>query len=298
MLIHDIMMIIKELKMIYLDSFYLPSFDQESTYEYPTKYPFGMFSQRDLYEIYFSPITILYGNNGSGKSTLLNIINNKLGFKRKSSFYADDTFNTYIKMCKYRLAYDGDGYELTIPANSKIIASEDIINFIFDIRDQNNKTEEKRKELEKEYLDAKYSKYQFTGLHDYDNLVKKISTQKETKTEYIHRRCELYRQYSNGESVLRYFDSELENDGLYLLDEPENCLSPKFQIELVKLIIECARYCSCQFIISTHSPFLLSIPEAKIYDLDLNPVDVRKWTELENVRLYYEFFKSNQDYFE
>jgi len=66
----------------------------------------------------------------------------------------------------------------------------------------------------------------------------------------------------------------------------------------VKLIIECARYCSCQFIISTHSPFLLSIPEAKIYDLDLNPVDVRKWTELENVRLYYEFFKSNQDYFE
>jgi len=30
---------------------------------------------------------------------------------------------------------------------------------------------------------------------------------------------------------------------------------------------------------------------AKIYDLDENPVDVKKWTELENVRSYYEFFK-------
>ena len=30
---------------------------------------------------------------------------------------------------------------------------------------------------------------------------------------------------------------------------------------------------------------------AKIYDLDEDPVDIKKWTELENVRSYYEFFK-------
>lgn len=30
---------------------------------------------------------------------------------------------------------------------------------------------------------------------------------------------------------------------------------------------------------------------AKIYDLDEEPVDVKRWTELTNVRVYYEFFK-------
>lgn len=282
--------------MIYLDSFHLPSFEQESKYDYPTKYPFGMFSNRDFYDIYFSNITIFYGGNGSGKSTLLNIINSKLGLKRKSVFYADDTFHTYVNMCNHKFALE-DGKEIKLPVNSKIIASEDIMNFILDIRDQNNKTEEKIKDLEKEYFDVKFSKYQFRGLEDYDNLVKKTTTQKETITEYIRKRSTIYRQYSNGESVLRYFDSELENDGLYLLDEPENSLSPKFQIELLKLIVESARYCDCQFIIATHSPFILSIPGAKIYNLDLNPVDVSDWTDLENVRVYYNFFKSRENDF-
>ena len=50
-------------------------------------------------------------------------------------------------------------------------------------------------------------------------------------------------------------------------------------------------------IISTHSPFLLALKGAKIYDLDASPVTVRKWTELENVRTYYEFFKKNEKNF-
>ena len=49
----------------------------------------------------------------------------------------------------------------------------------------------------------------------------------------------------------------------------------------------------CQFIISTHSPFLLSIQDACIYDLDTEPVQTRQWTELANVRLYYDLFKEH-----
>ena len=58
-----------------------------------------------------------------------------------------------------------------------------------------------------------------------------------------------------------------------------------------------ARFFGCQFIISTHSPFLLAIPGAKIYDLDENPVDMKRWTELENVRTYYDFFKRHEKEF-
>ena len=81
---------------------------------------------------------------------------------------------------------------------------------------------------------------------------------------------------------------------LYLLDEPENSLSPTRQMELTEYIENAARFFHCQFVISTHSPFLLSLRGAKIYDLDSDPVDVRRWTELENVRTYYDFFKKHE----
>ncbi|MBQ8816249.1 MAG: hypothetical protein IJZ84_03100 [Lachnospiraceae bacterium] len=47
-------------------------------------------------------------------------------------------------------------------------------------------------------------------------------------------------------------------------------------------------------VIATHSPFLLSMRDAKIYDMDENPIDVKRWTELKNVRAYYEFFKNHE----
>ena len=66
------------------------------------------------------------------------------------------------------------------------------------------------------------------------------------------------------------------------------------QMELTEYIENAARFFHCQFVISTHSPFLLSLRGAKIYDLDSDPVDVRRWTELENVRTYYDFFKKHE----
>lgn len=80
-------------------------------------------------------------------------------------------------------------------------------------------------------------------------------------------------------------------------NEPENSLSPAKQQELVKFIEDSARFFGCQFVIATHSPFVLAIRGAKIYDLDEEPVDVKRWTELENVRAYYEFFKKHASEF-
>ena len=53
----------------------------------------------------------------------------------------------------------------------------------------------------------------------------------------------------------------------------------------------------CQLIISTHSPFLLAMERAKIYDLDARPVDIKEWTRLDNVRAYHEFFSRHSDAF-
>ena len=105
------------------------------------------------------------------------------------------------------------------------------------------------------------------------------------------------REYSNGESAFRYFVEKIGENGLYILDEPENSLSPKRQIELMSFIEDSARFFGCQFIISTHYPFLLAMGGAKIYNLDENPVGVKRWTELENVRIYYDFFKTHEKEF-
>ena len=51
-------------------------------------------------------------------------------------------------------------------------------------------------------------------------------------------------------------------------------------------------------VISTHSPFLLKLMDAKIYDLDDTPVVTKKWTELSNVLVYYNFFKQYEEEFD
>ena len=62
------------------------------------------------------------------------------------------------------------------------------------------------------------------------------------------------------------------------------------QRELAQFLLESVRFYNCQLVISTHSPFLLAIKGAKIYDLDAYPAQVCRWTELEAVCTYYDFF--------
>ncbi|MBP3867416.1 MAG: hypothetical protein J6D25_06350 [Eggerthellaceae bacterium] len=79
-------------------------------------------------------------------------------------------------------------------------------------------------------------------------------------------------EQSNGETALSYFEAKLKGDTLYCLDEPENSISPKMQLELKVMLEELARYCGCQPVIATYSPFLLSLDGA-IWCLFPNRID-------------------------
>lgn len=104
------------------------------------------------------------------------------------------------------------------------------------------------------------------------------------------------RTRSNGESALAVFSERIREDALYLLDEPENSLSPERQLEL-------ARFCT--ILRGLQLPIyhgdtlavLLAMPGARIYDLDSEPIATKRWTELENVRATWEFFQSHKDEF-
>lgn len=284
--------------MIYLREFVFPSDGMEFDFFmsikrtcYDSFYPFKVLSRHGFERIDFEPITILYGGNGSGKSTALNIIAEKTGIHRDAIYNKSNFFVDYIYMCELNV-------ENVIPENSSIITSDDVFDYLLNIRNLNEGIDQKREKLFDEFLDLKYSDYQIKSINDYEHLKRVNNSRRKTQSRFI--RSELMnnvREYSNGESAFKYFTEKIGENGLYLLDEPENSLSPRRQMELMKFIEDSARLLGCQFIISTHSPFLLSMKGAKIYDLDENPVDVKRFTELENVRLLYEFLKGFENEF-
>jgi predicted ATPase len=284
--------------MIYLNTFIFPNENVEFDFIigekrtcYDSFYPFKILSKNRFERIDFEPITILYGGNGSGKSTALNVIAEKTQVNRDSIYSKSNFYSDYINLCEMHL-------EDEIPENSRIITSDDVFDYMLNIRNINEGIDQKRDELFEEYLDTKYSSFQMNSIEDYDQLKKVNNTRRKTQSKFVREKLiDNVREYSNGENAFRYFVEKIGENGLYILDEPENSLSPKRQVELVKFIEDAARFLGCQFIISTHSPFMLAMRCSKIYDLDESPVDVKKWTELENVRTYYEFFKGHEDEF-
>ncbi len=284
--------------MIYLQSFTFPNAEIEFDFFlsikrtcYDSFYPFKILSGHDLDRLDFDTITILYGGNGSGKSTALNVIAEKTGIHRDSIYNKSNSFPDYLELCRMNIDED-------IPDHSRIITSDDVFDYMLNIRNLNEGIDQKREKLFEEYLDAKYSSFQMKSLSDYEQLKKVNNARRKTQSRFV--RGELIdnvREYSNGESAFRYFTEKIGENGLYLLDEPENSLSPKRQMELLSFLEESARFFGCQFIISTHSPFLLSMRGARIYNLDQNPATIERWTELENVRTYFEFFKTHEKEF-
>ncbi len=131
-------------------------------------------------------------------------------------------------------------------------------------------------------------------------MVAAVDARHKTMSSFVRERviAKDIQEQSNGESALMYFSSSITDNGLYILDEPENSMSASMQIKLAKFIEDSARFFNCQFIIATHSPFILGIKDAVIYDLDSTPVSQKTWSELENMRIYYDFFKSHAQEFE
>lgn len=287
--------------MVYLKSFIFPNADREFDFLlsikrtcYDSYYPFKILSRNELDRLDFEPITILYGGNGSGKSTVLNVIAEKTGISRDSVYNKSCFFPDYVKMCDMNTEDDE-----SIPENSRIITSDDVFDYMLNIRNLNEGIDLKREELFEDYLDARYAKFKMRSMADYDRLKEINSARRNTQSRFVKSRLmDNVREFSNGESAFIYFTEKIQENGLYLLDEPENSLSPKRQMELMNFLEESARFFGCQFIISTHSPFILSLKYAKIYDLDANPVTTRHWTELENVRTYFDFFKAHEKEFE
>jgi len=103
---------------------------------------------------------------------------------------------------------------------------------------------------------------------------------------------------SHGQSLMSFFRARYKIKGLYLLDEPETALSPKSQLELLKLLREMGSLGHAQFIIATHSPILLACPGSVIYSFDHTPVKTIRYEDTEYYRIYKTFMEDPGQYFE
>jgi predicted ATPase len=284
---------------LYLSAFYFPGEETESDFMFGLKttydqsvYPYGILPKAGLNEIIFRPVTILYGGNGSGKSTALNVIAEKLRLERNSAYNRSRFFQDYVDRCKA-------AQDERIPKGSRIITSDDVFDMMLDIRSINEGIDRKREELAEDYYTLKREKFQLKSLDDLDHLHRINQARSKTKSRFIENESgKSLLERSNGENAIMFFQSKIEMDTLCLLDEPENSLSPENQLVLADFLSESVRYCGNQLVISTHSPFLLALPGAKIIDLDHHSRIAESWTQLKNPRVYYDFFKKHEHEFE
>ena len=281
--------------MRYLQTFYFASrgaedefFRRQKLRCYDSYYPFTLLPDKGIDKLSFSDVTILYGGNGSGKTTLLNVMAEKLGAVRMAPYNRSNFFEEYLTYCESEMSGK--------PQICQIITSDDVFDYMLDLRSLNEGIDRKRDERFEDFFKYQKKPKHFSSLDDLEEVRASLLANSKTMSQFVRRTLpDNVREYSNGESGYRYFANNIKDNGLYFLDEPENSLAPGRQQDLAQLLFESARFFGCQLIVATHSPFLLAIPGAKVYDMDAAPVRECDWHRLDGVQTYHRFFEEHRE---
>lgn len=263
-------------------------------------YPFGLFPERsrgmrELVLEFNSPITILYGGNGSGKTTILNLIAESIKAMRHSAFNKSGLFYDYLNSCNTETGEQC--------RKMMIITSDDVFDYLQRQRRKFEAFNEQRSRFSDEMSRrrAVYKKeaelgkgvsVDFDDPESIESFHKRCAIMKNTNSMLIVKKMGIDQKgQSNGETAIDFFTDQITPGGLYLLDEPENSLSPKMQLALMDFISMMADEFDCQFIIASHSPFFIGMNYASVYNLDADIIDFCDWTELESIQVYHDFFR-------
>lgn len=95
--------------------------------------------------------------------------------------------------------------------------------------------------------------------------------------------------WSHGEGFIRFFDERMARQGIYFMDEPESALSPRRQLDLLRLLHRIQQTAVSQVIMATHSPILMAVPGAQLLEITrrgFSQVDLR---DTPHFRLYRAF---------
>lgn len=223
-------------------------------------------------------VTIFIGDNGCGKSTLLESLALKLnlpligGFVTDSSgFEAARILQPLVQIEKKKETHKGFFFR-----------AEDFSDFINSVDNDNRKIAEDLRDLR--------------GVVD-DSIINQMSDSMNYSLREMRKNYgENMQAFSHGEAYLKILQTRIGDKGIYLLDEPEAALSPLKQISLLFLIMEILKTGNTQFIISTHSPVLMGLPGAKIYQVTEAAMEQVEYKETDHYRIT-KTFLNNPDYY-
>ena len=242
----------------------------------PDEFPFTAPFVRGFGEMAFpTPVTFLVGENGSGKSTILEslAVAAKLTVVGGESVRTDPTLSAARKLA--------DEMKLVWSKRTRrgfFLRAEDFFRFARSVQELSREMQREADEME-----SKYSGYALQLARG------AMLGQKAGLTE---RYGEDLTAQSHGESFLTLFGARFAPGGLYVLDEPETPLSPQRQLTLLSMLKQMTEEGDSQFIIATHSPILMALPGATIYNFDTVPPSAVGYEELEHVTLTRDFLKS------
>lgn len=95
--------------------------------------------------------------------------------------------------------------------------------------------------------------------------------------------------WSHGEGFARVFEERMSEQGLYFLDEPESALSPRRQLELLRILSRIQSGAGAQVIMATHSPLLMAVPGAQLLRLHWRGIEAIRLQETSHFRIYRDF---------
>lgn len=229
-----------------------------------------------------NPVSILVGDNGSGKSSMLELMNEVLGLYR---IQMDVPYQKELKDVMSKAAKNVKlAYSLSKPRGF-FFSAEDFTSYIHFLVKEKNEAYHELERVKTEYKNKSM-------------LSKQLAAMPFSKT--IHEIDEMYEKdllkSSHGEAYLSFFSSRLRKNELYFLDEPETPLSIQNQLALLALIDQGVKDQN-QFIIATHSPLLMAIPNATLYEVSKDGINQIKYNEIDSVNLLKQFLNHPESFF-
>ena len=228
-----------------------------------------------------APVTFFVGENGSGKSTLLEAIAiaARLPAVGALELDLDDTLQPQRQLAgALRLSW------MTRETRGFFLRAEDFFGFKQRLLADQLRMRQEIARLEVEYRDMDRAP---------DAVGRATGPMRASLAEMRHRYGEDLDANSHGESFLKLFQSRLRPGGLYLLDEPEAALSPQSQLGLMAMMLDAVAD-GAQFVVATHAPILLGLPDADILSFDETPPARVAFDELPHVRLTRDFLNDRE----